>query len=153
LRIEEAAMAHDPYTFSHRLRVRWAEVDKQGIVFNGNYLTYFDVAVTEYWRAVGLPYPETSAGTGNELYTVKATVEYHRAAEYDDWLDINIRCARIGRSSLQFLLDIRRAGEPLVSGELIYVNADPATRKSVPVPARLRAAIAAFERTPPEQQA
>src|SRR5471030_2190441 len=101
-------MPRDSFAFSHRLRVRWAEVDKQNIVFNGHYLTYFDVAVTEYWRAVGLPYPQTSAGTGSELYTVKSTVEYHRAAEYDDWLDVFIGCARIGRSSLRFLLEIWR---------------------------------------------
>lgn len=42
-------MSH--YNFHYPLRVRWAEVDRQGIVFNGHYLTYFDVGITEYWRA------------------------------------------------------------------------------------------------------
>lgn len=144
-------MPRESFNCSHRLRVRWAEVDKQDIVFNGHYLTYFDVAITEYWRAIGLPYPQTSAGTGSELYTVKATVEYHQPARYDDWLDVVIRCARIGRSSLQFLLEIWRGEEHLISGELIYVNADPATRKSAPVPARLREAIVRYEKTSPVQ--
>ena len=43
-------MARADFRFSHSLRVRWAEVDKQDIVFNGHYLTYFDVGVTEYYR-------------------------------------------------------------------------------------------------------
>jgi acyl-CoA thioester hydrolase len=101
-------MARADFTAVHRLRVRWAESDMQGIVFNGHYLTYFDVAVTEYWRAIGLPYPETTADTGGEMYTVKATIEYHRPARYDDELDVLMRCARIGRSSLTFLVEIWR---------------------------------------------
>ena len=116
-------MARADFACAPRLRVRWAEVDMQKIVFNGHYLTYFDVAVTEYWRAVGLPYPETSAGTGSELYTVKSVVEYHAPAQYDDWLDIHIRCARIGRSSMQFLLEIwRYALVALGIGLVIFVH-------------------------------
>lgn len=143
-------MAREDFTASHRLRVRWAEADMQGIVFNGHYLTYFDVAVTEYWRAIGLPYPETTADTGGEMYTVKATVEYHSPARYDDALDVLMRCARIGRSSLTFVVEIWRAHEHLVSGELIYVHADPKSRKSAPLPPRLVETIRAFERMAPQ---
>ena len=46
------------FTYFHTLRVRWAEVDPQSIVFNGHYMTYADVAITEYWRAINLPYPD-----------------------------------------------------------------------------------------------
>src|SRR4026209_2789972 len=102
-------MARQEFRFSYGLRVRWAEVDMQGIVFNGHYLTYFDVAITEYWRALGLPYPQTTADTGGELYTVRASVEYHAPARYDDELELCVRCARIGRSSLAFVLQIWRA--------------------------------------------
>jgi acyl-CoA thioester hydrolase len=139
------------FTALHRLRVRWAEVDMQGIVFNGHYLTYFDVAVTEYWRAIGLPYPETTADSGGEMYTVKASVEYHSPARYDDEIDVLTRCARIGRSSLTFALEIWRADEHLVSGELTYVHADPKLRKSAPLPQRLLRAIRSFERVAPTQ--
>jgi acyl-CoA thioester hydrolase len=144
-------MAREDFTASHRLRVRWAEADMQGIVFNGHYLTYFDVAVTEYWRAIGLPYPETTADTGGEMYTVKATVEYHSPARYDDELDLLIRCSRIGRSSLDFLVEVRRGDDHLVSGQLVYVHADPKTRKSAPLPVRLIGAITSFERVRPDQ--
>ncbi len=144
-------MAREQFTFCHRLRVRWAEVDKQSIVYNVNYFLYFDVAITEYWRAIGINYPEGIVSAyGTDLYTVKATAEYHRSAEYDDFLDIHGRVARLGRSSMQFLLEVWRGDEHLVSGELIYVNADTATKKSVAMPEDLRRKIIAYERVAPE---
>ena len=48
-------MKRDDFRFFHRLRVRWAEVDMQKIVFNAHYLMYFDTAVSDYWRALALP--------------------------------------------------------------------------------------------------
>jgi acyl-CoA thioester hydrolase len=144
-------MAREQFTFCHRLRVRWAEVDMQSIVYNVNYFLYFDVAITEYWRAIGINYPDGIVKTyGTDLYTAKATAEYHGSAEYDDFLDIHGRTARLGRSSLQFLLEIWRGNEHLVSGELIYVNADTASKKSVPLPEFLRQKIVGYERVQPE---
>ncbi len=137
------------FAFSHPLRVRWAEVDRQGIVFNGHYLTYFDVGITEYWRAIGYPYPGALLEQGNDTFAVKATIEYKAPAQYDDLLDVMVRVGRIGRTSLQFVLQIDRGETQLVSGELIYVNADADTRKPAPVPVFLREAIARFERVPP----
>jgi acyl-CoA thioester hydrolase len=144
-------MAREQFTFCHTLRVRWAEVDKQSIVYNANYFLYFDVAITEYWRAIGIDYPDGIVKAfGTDLYTVKATAEYRRSAEYDDILDIHGRTARLGRSSMQFLLEIWRGDTHLVSGELIYVNADPATKKSAPLPEPLRQKIIGYERAQPE---
>lgn len=144
-------MAREQFTFCHTLRVRWAEVDKQGIVYNVNYFLYFDVAITEYWRAIGINYPDGIVKAyGTDLYTVKATAEYHRSAEYDDMLDIHGRTARLGRSSMQFLLEIWRGDTHLVSGELIYVNADPATKKSVALAEPLRQKMIAYERVAPD---
>lgn len=138
------------FSFSYPLRVRWAEVDRQGIVFNGHYLLYFDVGITEYWRAIGYPYPDGLLEHGSDLFVKKASVEYHASAHYDEVLDVQVRVARIGRSSVQFLLEIHRGEAQLVSGEVIYVNADPVTKTAAPVPAFLREAIGRFERTPPE---
>jgi acyl-CoA thioester hydrolase len=137
------------FSFSHPLRVRWAEVDRQGIVFNGHYLTYFDVGITEYWRAIGYPYPDALLMQGSDTFAVKATIAYHAPARYDELLDVLVRVGRIGRTSLQFLLAIDRGEVQLISGELIYVNADADTRKPVPVPGFLREAITRFERVPP----
>lgn len=48
-------MQRSDFRFFHRLRVRWAEVDMQKIVFNAHYLMYFDTAIADYWRALALP--------------------------------------------------------------------------------------------------
>jgi acyl-CoA thioester hydrolase len=146
--------SHSAFALSHRLRVRWAEVDRQGIVFNGHYLTYFDVGITEYWRTIGFPYPDALLAAGGDTFAVKASVEYHAPARYDDLIDVLVRVARIGRSSMQFVIEIHRTGADgndihLVSGEVIYVYADAETRKPEPVPDFLREAIARFERVAP----
>ena len=73
-------MAKQDFSFFHTLRVRWSEVDMQAIVFNGNYLNYFDVAFTEYWRETGLPDVIAQAESGLELFARKAGIEYHAPA-------------------------------------------------------------------------
>lgn len=133
------------FRLRHTLRVRWAEIDAQQIVFNGHYLTYFDIGITEYWRAIGLPYPDGIAGSGGDLFAVKSVINYHASARYDELLDICVRAARLGTSSMTFEMGIFRGGERLVSGEMVYVNADPETRKSRPLPEKLRQAIEAWE--------
>jgi acyl-CoA thioester hydrolase len=139
------------FRFSHPIRVRWAEVDAQGIVFNAHYLTFFDVAVTEYWRAIGCPYPSAFLERGVDTFVVKATLEYHSPARFDDTIDVLVRVARIGRTSLRVLQQVRRGEEPLVSGELVYVVASVEARAPTPVPAFMRDAIVRYEATPPEQ--
>ncbi|MFN7570737.1 MAG: acyl-CoA thioesterase [Betaproteobacteria bacterium] len=136
--------------FRHRLplRVRWAEVDMQGVVFNGHYLTYCDVCVTEYWRAIGLRYPQDVVRHGADIFLRKATVEYHAPAVYDDELLVCGRSARLGRSSLRFVVEMYRRGAqeaPLLEAELIYVNADPASKQSAPWSQSMRELIVAYE--------
>jgi acyl-CoA thioester hydrolase len=143
-------MTSTAFRMSHPLRVRWAEVDPQGIVFNAHYLMYCDVAITEYWRTIGCPYPAAFTEHGVDTFVVKATLEYHRPAKFDDTIDVLVRVARIGRSSLRVLLEIHREGEHLVSGELIYVVASVAARAATRVPNLLRDAILRYETTPPE---
>jgi len=144
-------MAKPDFRFVHTLRVRWSEVDKQGIVFNGHYLTYFDVGVTEYYREIGMPYPEAIVSEGADLYAKKAEIEYHASAEYDDLVDVCVRVARIGGSSFQFRIELYRGDELLVSGLLIYVNANPETRKAAPLPDFLKDAFRKFEKLAPDE--
>lgn len=133
------------FRFFHRLRVRWAEVDMQKIVFNAHYLMYFDTAITDYWRALALPYEATFAALQGDLYVKKATVEFHASARVDDQLDVALKCCRIGTSSIVFTGSIFRGEEHLISCELIYVFADPATQTSRPVPASLRDILLGYE--------
>jgi acyl-CoA thioester hydrolase len=138
-------MAQSDFSFFHELRVRWSEVDMQAIVFNGNYLNYFDVAFTEYWRATSLPDVIAQSEAGLELFARKAVIEYHAPARFDDVLFIGVRCAELGRSSLRFCLEIYAGDQLLVSGEMMYVHADSRIRKSEPVPALWRSTLLEFE--------
>jgi len=138
-------MQRSDFRFLLRLRVRWAEVDPQGIVFNGHYLTYFDTAMTEYWRTLAVPYPEAIHRLGGDLYAKKSSVEYHASARYDDLLDVGIKCSRIGNSSMVFTLGIFRGDEHLITGELVYVHADPKTQTATPLPQGFRQLLDAFE--------
>jgi YbgC/YbaW family acyl-CoA thioester hydrolase len=135
----------DEFRFYHRLRVRWAEVDMQKIVFNAHYLMYFDTAITDYWRALAMPYAEGMELLQGDLYVVKATVEFHASAHMDDMVDVALRCEHIGKSSMRFKGAIFRGEEHLISAELVYVFADPATQTSRPVPDALRAMLLGFE--------
>lgn len=138
-------MNRTDFRFSERLRVRWAEIDAQKIVFNGHYLMYFDTAIAGYWRALAMPYAQTMERLGGDLFVRKASVEYFDSARYDDLLDIGVRCARIGNSSMLFSGGAFRGDQLLVSCELVYVFADPIAQASKPVPPELRAVFEAFE--------
>ncbi len=139
-------MKRQDFRFAHRLRVRWVEVDMQQIVFNGHYLMYFDTAVTDYWRQLAMPYAATMAQLGGDMYVKRASVEYHASAEMDDFLEVCMRCDRIGNSSMTFAGAIFRGDELLITGELVYVYADPVAKKSQPLPAALRDMLEDFER-------
>jgi YbgC/YbaW family acyl-CoA thioester hydrolase len=139
-------MKRQDFRFSHRMRVRWVEVDMQKIVFNGHYLMYFDTAVTDYWRQLAMPYAETMHQLGGDLFVKKASVEYHASAEMDDFLEVCMRCDRIGNSSMTFAGAIFRGDELLITSELVYVYADPVAKKSQPIPAPLRDMLEGFER-------
>ncbi len=138
-------VTRDDFRFFHRLRVRWAEVDLQKIVFNAHYLMYFDTAITDYWRALALPYEAAMHQLGGDLYVKKSSLEFHGSARFDDQLDIGLKCARIGNSSMSFVGGIFRGHDLLVTCELIYVFADPTTQTSKPVPQALRDVLTGFE--------
>jgi len=138
-------MTRNEFRFFDRLRVRWAEIDAQKIVFNGHYLMYFDTAIAAYWRALALPYAQTMHALDGDLFVRKASVDYLASARYDDMLDIGMRCERIGNSSILFRGAVFRQDQLLVGGELVYVFADPREQTSKPVPQALREVLLGFE--------
>ena len=146
---DSSAPTRQDFRFFHRLRVRWAEVDMQKIVFNAHYLMYVDTAFGDYWRALALPYADTMHQLGGDLYVRKASIEFHASAHWDDQIDVALKCARVGKSSMLFEGAIFRGGQLLITAELIYVYADPATQTSRPVPDALRAVLEAYERGEP----
>lgn len=127
------------YPFMFPFRVRYAETDAQGIVFYGNYLTYFDVAIYEYFRQLSYGITDHVAETGADFHTVRAVVDFRAPSRFDDEIDVWVRTAKIGRSSLAFELAIFSGDEPSprVTGEIVWVNADQKSHRSTPLPERL----------------
>jgi acyl-CoA thioester hydrolase len=151
-------MPRHEFACSHRLRVRWAEVDMQRVVFNGHYMTYIDSAFSEHFRLLGVDYPDGYVREhGSDLFLRKSSVDYLGSAHYDDVLDVLARVSQLGRSSLTYAFEIHRvepapSAGPLLVAELVYVNVDLATRKGAPLPSDLRARIEEAERVPPAQE-
>ena len=136
------------FWFHFPFRVRYSEVDAQAVVFNAHYLTYFDTAITEYFRALGYDYLGEVARTGIDFHTVKSVVEYKAPIRFDEDIDVCVRVARIGRSSINLALAIFAKGsEDLrATGEIVWVATDQKTHRSVAVTEDMRALVASRER-------
>ena len=134
------------FKFNHKLRVRFAETDLQGIVFNGNYLTYYDVAWTEYFRAMGYEWKDIVA-TGADTVLARTTIEFKSPAHFDEVLEIYTRVSKIGNTSITFDFEIYPEGAERLIGtsSSLYVCVDPKTLKPVRVPDPLRSRISEFE--------
>jgi acyl-CoA thioester hydrolase len=127
------------FGFFHSLRVRWSEVDPQGIVFNPNYLMYADVALTEFWRALGIDYAAMPSTHGVDTFMVNAQADYFASARFDEEIEIGVKTERLGRSSLVLSFAVFRGEEGLVAGALTYVFATTgAERTPTPIPEGIR---------------
>ena len=133
-------MQKSDFHFFYPLRVRYSEIDAQGIVYNSHYVTYYDVAITEFLRTLSFDYSLAAvARTGKDFHTVKVTVEYQAPARYDDEPVVGVRAGHIGRSSITWEMAIFRQREEtsLSTGEVVWVYTDQVTHKSTPLPAEL----------------
>jgi acyl-CoA thioester hydrolase len=126
---------------THRLRVRYGECDPQGVVFNAHYFAYFDVALTELWREAAGGY-DAMMEDGIDLQVVEATARYKAPARFDDELDLTIEVTKLGTTSMVTSLRVERDGTLIVEGELAHVFIDMKTLTKIPIPERLRAALA-----------
>jgi acyl-CoA thioester hydrolase len=134
------------HKFYHPLRVRYNETDAQGHVFFGNYLTYFDLGLLEYTRALGYSYADMVA-SGVDMFYVEATCQYKGRAYFDDLLHVHTRISRIGNTSFAFEFAIYRqsADEMIATGRITAVAVDMETEQPIRVPDELREAVARFE--------
>jgi len=128
-----------------RLRVRWAEVDAQQVVFNGHYLMYADTALSAWWRAQALAWGPTLEALGGDLFVRRSVLEHEAPARLDDVLEIGVRYAGVGRSSLRFEVAVFHEQRRLATVSLVYVWVDEHSRQPAPVPPALSGAFAAFE--------
>jgi acyl-CoA thioester hydrolase len=133
-----------PEELVHDLRVRFGECDPQGIVFNANYLLYFDVAFTELWRVAVGPWMEMPERHGVDAVVAEAGLHFRGPARFDDELRLRVQIARLGRTALTTEIDVLRGGELLVQGRLRHVCVSVETWKKAPWPEAIRAGLAPF---------
>lgn len=114
------------------IRVRYGEVDKQGIVYNGNYFVYTDTAFEEFFRTKGYPYSKLVSEYGAEVCHKKSTTEFIASAYDGDLIEVGVRVHRIGEKSITIGFEIYREGEeiPIVISQVVYVGYDTEARKS-----------------------
>jgi len=127
--------------FSHRIRVRYAEIDGQGVVFNAHWLTYFDDACTRFVESLGF---------GPEFWTVefdvmlvRAVVEWSGPARFDEWIDVAVAPVRIGTKSFDLHYHATVAGRSACDATITYVAVRPRENVSIVIPDRVRAALEA----------
>jgi acyl-CoA thioester hydrolase len=138
--------------FVHELRVRYGECDPQGIVFNANYLLYFDVAFTELWRAAVGPWQEMVA-RGVDAVVAEANLSFRAPARYDDELELRAQIARLGRTAITTEIDVVRGGDLLVAGRLRHVCVATDTWSKTDVPDWVRSGLQPFARADAEFEA
>ena len=140
-------MSREQFWFFHPFRVRYSEIDGQGVVFNAHFLTYFDTTITEYFRALGYDQYADAKATGLDFHVVKSLIEYKAPVLFDWELDVGARVARIGNSSLvfEFAIFSKGSADALVTGEIVWVYTSQQTHRPVPIPASIRDLIATRE--------
>jgi acyl-CoA thioester hydrolase len=124
----------------HQHRVRNHEVDSQGFLFNSRYMEIADVAMTEFFRGIGWPYPKLVA-EGTDPSVVSAVLSFKAPAYFDDNLDVDVACRKVGSSSFQLEISITRDETELANVDLVYVNVDPTKARSRPLPEAVALAL------------
>jgi acyl-CoA thioester hydrolase len=147
---ERTAMPRADFRFAWRKRVHYPEIDAQAVVYNSRYLEYFDIALTEYWRAVGL-YDHTPVAGGLEFHLARALVEYKAPIKLDAEILICCRTARIGNSSMTVALEIHglaagETGDDLrATGETVQVHVAEARGAPATIPGWIVDLFEAYE--------
>lgn len=132
--------------FEVGFRVRWSDVDQQGVVFFPRYLEFGDMAVAEAFRAIGCPLTRYAGRYGAELVVVSASADLKAPARYDDELLARSSIVKVGRTSLRFSFVISRKKQLCAQGQIVYVNASCKTHKAVALDTKLRRRLVLLSR-------
>jgi acyl-CoA thioester hydrolase len=124
--------------FTHHLRVRYAEVDAQGVVFNAHWLTYFDDACTRFMDDLGF---REIWVTDFDAMLVKAVVEWQGSAGFDEVVDITVTPTRLGTKSFDLTYEASVGGRPACRATITYVSVTPGQNTSVEIPPAVRAVL------------
>lgn len=118
-------------------KIRYSDTDMQGIVFNGNYFTYFDDALSDLFDVLDLT-PQSLHEHGVDVVTAHAEADFLASARVGDVLATNVMLDRIGTTSIVFRLEGVVGDATIVRGNVVWVTVDAATFEKIPVPAELR---------------
>ncbi len=135
------------YPFACLFRVRYSEIDGQQIVFNAHYLTWFDTALGELFRYLGIVYGTARDGADPvDFHTVRNLIDYHAPVRFDEVVAVSCRLGRLGRSSVTFELAIFARGDeaPRATGQVVWVCAGVGDHASRPIPDDMRARFEAL---------
>tara|TARA_B100001105_G_scaffold210928_1_gene175503 strand:- start:54 stop:488 length:435 start_codon:yes stop_codon:yes gene_type:complete len=140
-------MAKEDFNFSYHVKVRYSEVDHQGIVYNSHYLGYADETVVAYLKEINFDLLEYSKKHKGDFHAVKTTLEYFNALGPEEEIDVYIKVGRIGNSSLTFHIEIysNKTNELTTKCELIWVYVNQETHKSEKLPEELINKIKKFQ--------
>jgi len=134
--------------FTIEERVRWGDVDAAGIIFYGSYIRFFEIAETELFRAVGLPYGVVFDELNIWLPRVHLECDFHRAAQLDDLLEVSVWVGKIGTTSLRLNFEVRRKDRDgrieerlIATAHFVLVSTRRDNLQPVPVPEELRRAL------------
>jgi acyl-CoA thioester hydrolase len=122
----------------HPIRVRYHECDPQGIVFNANYLAYFDMAITELWRPLGGYAEMVEAGT--DIVVAEAVVRYLAPLRFDEEIELIVRGVRMGTTSITTELAVERDRQSAAEGQIRHVFVDT-NGKPTEIPPGVRAGL------------
>jgi acyl-CoA thioester hydrolase len=128
-------------TFTHSIRVRYGECDPQGVVFNANWLGYFDLVITELWRELIGGY-SGMVEHGADMMVAEAGIRFRGPARFDDVVEFNLAVMSMSTSALSTRIEATVDGRPAVEGTLRHVFVEPGTVTKRPIPDDIRAALA-----------
>ena len=128
--------------FRHTLRVRYNECDPQGVVFNANYLTYFDLTMTELWRELG-GY-QAMVESGVDMVVAEVRLRYLAPLRFDDQFEAVVRIAWLSETSMGVEIELVRADQTIAEGELRYVFIETGGGAKRPIPDPIRDRLSAY---------
>src|SRR5215831_10160871 len=137
--------------FTIEERVRWGDVDAARIIFYGSYIRFFEIAETELFRAVGMPYGKVFDELDIWLPRVHLECDFKRAAQLDDLLEVSVYVGKLGRTSMRLNFEVRRKAADgnieeglIATAHFVLVATRREHLKPVPIPEQLRAALTPY---------
>jgi acyl-CoA thioester hydrolase len=127
--------------FVNRIRVRYAEIDGQGVVFNAHWLTYFDDSCTRFMESLG--FGSDFWVSEFDVMLVKATIEWAGPARFDEWIDVAVEPVRLGTKSFDLRYTAAVGEHACCTATITYVAVVPGANTSIEIPDRVRRALEA----------